>query len=282
MTEPSGANAEMIRYWNETAGPTWARLHAQTEAQLTAFGRAAMDRAGLAPGARVIDVGCGAGATSIELGRRVGPGGAVLGLDVSGPLLDVARAAARELSHVTFAHADAASAELPEGAFDLVFSRFGVMFFADPTAAFAHLRHALRPGGGLCFACWRASEHNPWITVPLSAIAQHVPVTPQDPDAPGPLAFANDARVRGILEGAGFVDVAFEAHDEAMHVGGVSLDETVDYMSQIGPTARAMREAPAEAAARAQVALREALARHVGPDGVALHGSVWIVTARSP
>jgi SAM-dependent methyltransferase len=282
MTEASGANAEQIRYWNESGGPVWARLHAQTEAQLAAFGRAALDRAAVSPGAHVIDVGCGAGATTIELGRRVGPEGKVLGLDVSAPLLEVAREAARGLAHVGFTHADASAAELPEGTFDLLFSRFGVMFFADPTAAFAHLRRALRSGGRLCFACWRGAEHNAWMTVPLMAVAEHVPVAPLDPEAPGPLAFADDARVRRILEGAGFADVAFEAHDQPMNVGGESLDEATSFFSQVGVAARAIREAPAEAAARAKVALREALARHAGPNGVSLGGSVWIVTARSP
>jgi len=199
----AGSNDEQIRYWNEIGGPTWVRLHAQTEAQLEIFGRAGLERAGVAPGERVLDVGCGAGATSIELGRRVGPSGQVLGVDISGPLLDVARGAADGLAHVAFERADASAAELPQGAFDLLFSRFGIMFFADPPAAFAHMRRAIRPGGRLCVVCWRAAEHNPWITVPLRAIAPHVARAPSDPEAPGPLAFADEARVRRILESAG-------------------------------------------------------------------------------
>ena len=281
MTDAESPNAEQIRYWNEVGGPTWARLHARTEPQLEVFGRVAMERAGVTGGARVLDVGCGAGATTRALGRLVGPVGQVLGVDVSAPLLDVARKAAAGLAQVTFTLADASSGALPQGAFDLVFSRFGVMFFADPTAAFTQLARALRPGGRLCFVCWRALEHNPWFSVPLHAVAAHVPVAPLDPEAPGPLAFADAGRVRRILEGAGFLDVALEAHDETMRVGGAAtLDEAVEYLTQLGPAARALRDAPADAAALAGAALRTALAPHAGPDGVMMQGGVWIVTAR--
>jgi SAM-dependent methyltransferase len=283
MTASEGPNAEQIRYWNEVAGPTWARLHAGTEAQLEVFGRMAMARAGVAAGERVLDVGCGAGATSVALGHLVGPSGTVLGVDISGPLLDLARAAAAGLPHVSFTQADASQADLPEGAFDLLFSRFGVMFFADPTAAFARVRRALRPGGRLSFVCWRGAEHNPWLTLPLQAIRPHVPVPPQDPEAPGPLAFGDGARVRRILEGAGFAGVALEARDETMRIGGVAgPDEVTDFMTQLGPAARALREAPAPAAALARAALREAVGRLAGPDGVTLGGGVWLVTARAP
>lgn len=281
MSDVESPNAEQIRFWNDVGGPTWARLHARTEAQLGVFGRLAMDRVGVAEGARVLDVGCGAGATTVALGHLVGPAGRVLGVDVSAPLLDIARQAAAALPQVTFTQADASAGALPEGAFDLVFSRFGVMFFADPTAAFTQLARALRPGGRLGFVCWRAAEHNPWITVPLRAVAAHVPVAPSDPEAPGPLAFADGGRVSRILAGAGFLDVTLEAHDEPMRIGGAAtLDEAVEFLVQIGPAARALREAPADAVARARAALRASLASHAGPEGVTFQGSVWIVTAR--
>jgi SAM-dependent methyltransferase len=283
MIVSEGPNAEQIRYWDEVAGPTWARLHAGTEAQLAVFGRAAIGKAGISPGDRVLDVGCGAGATSVALGGLVRPTGSVLGVDISGPLLDLARAAAAGLANVSFAHADASTADLPEGGFDLLFSRFGVMFFTDPTAAFTRMRQAIRPGGRLSFVCWRSAEHNPWLTVPLRAIAAHVPVTPSEPDAPGPLAFGDGARVRSILAGAGFVDVALEARGEPMRIGGhTTVDDVTDFMRQIGPAARALREASPEAAAAATAALREAIAQHAGPDGVTLSGGVWLVTARAP
>ena len=281
VIEADSPNAEQIRYWNEVGGPTWARLHARTESQLAVFGRLAMERAKVTDSARVLDVGCGAGATTIALGGLVGPAGHVLGVDVSGPMLDVARQAAAGLAQVAFTQADAASGGLPEGAFDLVFSRFGVMFFADPTAAFTELARALRPGGRLCFVCWRAAEHNPWMTVPLAAVAAHVPLAPLDPEAPGPLAFADAARVTRILTGAGFLDVALEPRDERTRLGGAAtVDEAVDFLTQIGPAARALRDAPAEAVALARAALRASLSPYAGPDGVTLQGGVWIVTAR--
>jgi SAM-dependent methyltransferase len=281
MTDAESPNAEQIKYWNEVGGPTWARLHARTESQLAVFGRLAIDRAAVTEGARVLDVGCGAGATTLALGRLVGPEGRVLGVDVSAPLLDLARQAAEGLTQVAFTEADASAGTLPQGAFDLMFSRFGVMFFTDPTAAFTQLARALRPGGRLCFACWRGAEHNPWMTLPLRAIAEHVTVEPPDPEAPGPLAFADEARVRRILTGAGFLDVALEPHDVPMRLGGAAtVDEATDFLTQLGPAARVLRDAPADVVAAARVTLRAALLPHAGPEGVTLQGSVWIVTAR--
>ncbi|MFM8411336.1 MAG: class I SAM-dependent methyltransferase, partial [Alphaproteobacteria bacterium] len=154
----SGPNAEQIDYWNDMAGPKWVALQESLDRQIGPLGAAAMAAADLQPGERVLDVGCGCGATSIELARRVAPGGAVLGVDVSTVMLEAARAAAGRAGAegLEFANADAQTAPLTPAGFDVVFSRFGVMFFADPTAAFANLRRALRPGGRLAVVCWHA------------------------------------------------------------------------------------------------------------------------------
>lgn len=283
MTSPLPSNADQRLYWNETMGPTWGRYHKVLDSQLQAFGHAAMDRASLANGERVIDVGCGTGETSMELGRRVGPCGDVLGVDLSAPLLSIARGALAQTSfeHVRFEHADASSFSY-DGAADVIFSRFGVMFFDNPLGAFTHLRHKLRSGGRLSMAVWRAAEHNPWMVVPLMAVAQHVTIAPPVPNAPGPLAFADRERVTAILEGAGFHHVTFEALDMPMAVGGAStLEETVDFLLHIGPAARALREAPPEVLPSAKASIHEALAPFVTPTGVLLQGSVWLVTARA-
>src|SRR5438477_469726 len=145
--EASGPNAEQIRYWNETAGPKWTAFQQVLDEQLGALGRRAMDRAGVARRERVIDVGCGCGDTTIELGRRVGPQGTVLGVDVSTPMLERAATQARaaQLANVRFENTDAQTHRFSPGQCDLVFSRFGVMFFADSVTAFTNLRAALQP-----------------------------------------------------------------------------------------------------------------------------------------
>jgi hypothetical protein len=165
-----------------------------------------------------------------------------------------------------------------------VFSRFGVMFFADPTAAFTNLHRALRPGQGrLTFVCWQAVPKNPWMLVPAAAAATIVPMPPADPIAPGPFAFADDVRVRGILERAGFREIAFEDAPGELRLGNGDLASAAEFALAVGPTARALREAGDDPALRERVkaAIAEALKPHLRPDGVRLAGSTWIVTARA-
>ncbi|XXX77273.1 methyltransferase domain-containing protein [Sorangium sp. So ce134] len=283
MIKVSGPNADQIQYWNEVGGPKWVALHGVISAQIRPLGALAMDRAGIAAGERVLDVGCGIGDTTLELGRRVGPSGAVVGVDVSAPMLDRARAAAQAAgaANVAFEDADAQTAALP-GPFDVLYSRFGVMFFADPEAAFANLRKALRRGARLSFVCWRTLQENPWLFVPTVAVARHLPLPQPDPRAPGPFAFADAARVGDVLSRAGFVRVHHEPIDQELSVaGGRSLDETVDFLLQMGPASAALRAANAgpELVDRVRADLREAIAPHAGPDGVRMGGAVWIVTA---
>jgi len=285
--EAAGPNAGQIEYWNATAGPKWVAMQESLDRQIGPLGEAAMEAARLAPGERVLDVGCGCGATSIELARRVAPGGSVLGVDVSSVMLAAARAAAARASAmgVTFADADAQTASLAPGGFDVAFSRFGVMFFADPTAAFTNLRRALRPGGRLAFVCWQALPKNPWMSLPLSAALRHMPPpTPPAPDAPGPFAFADPERVRRILEGAGFAGVSLAPHDADLVVGGGrDLDGTVDFLLQMGPLAAALRESDPALRGRVADAVREAVAPHADAAGsVHLASATWIVTARNP
>ena len=278
----AGANAEQRRNWNEVSGPAWVAESERIGAQIRPFGLPVLARIQLAAGQRALDVGCGGGETTLALGEGVGPTGSVLGVDVSRPLLDHARARALAagVTNVSFELADAQTAALPEGAFDRLFSRFGVMFFQDPLVAFTNLRRALKHDARMAFVCWRSMNDNPWMKVPLSAVAKHVELPRPEPHAPGPMAFADEARTRGILEGAGFRDVAFEAMDAPMNVGGGldSLDETVDFMTRIGPTAGALRQAPPEARAAALDAIREALSPFHGPGGVVMPASVWLVT----
>jgi SAM-dependent methyltransferase len=280
--EATGPNAEQIRYWNEVAGPRWVTQNDRLDRMIGSLGDAAIERARPAPGERVIDVGCGCGTTSFELARRVGDGGSVLGVDISAPMLEVGRRRAVS-ANVGFENADAQTHAFPAASVDLVFSRFGVMFFADPTAAFRNLRRALRPGGRLAFLCWQALARNPWMTVPLAALATVVTLPPPPPpDAPGPFSFADPERVRRILADAGFGEIGFEPLQERIWIGGKgsSLDESAEFALQLGPAGAAFREAPAEQQSRVAKAVRDALGAHATPDGVPMDALAWIVRAR--
>jgi SAM-dependent methyltransferase len=280
----SGPNAQQIEYWNEQAGPKWVTLQALIDEQLAPLGRRAMERAAIVPGERILDVGCGCGQTTLELARRTGRGGAVTGIDISAVMLDRARALARDAEeNLRFEQADAQTHAFPAAAYDLLFSRFGVMFFADPPAAFANLCRALRPGGRVAFVCWRALPENPWMAVPLAAALQHIPPPSMlAPDAPGPFAFADPERVRGILMHAGFGGATLEPLDETVTIGGGGdLERTVQFLLQMGPTAAAVREAGPETAAVVAGAVRDALRPYHGPDGVRMASASWIVTARA-
>ena len=278
---PETPNADQTRYWNEEAGPRWVDASELLDAQLAPLGRATLDR--LAPGAgtRVLDVGCGCGHSTLDIAARVGPAGHAVGIDVSAPMLARARERSADVPNASFLEADAQTHRFDEP-FDAVFSRFGVMFFADPVAAFANLARALVPGGRLAFVCWQELPKNAWILRPLQAIAPHVKLpAPPEPGAPGPFSFADPERVRGILEDAGLADVALTPlEDELALAGRGSLDETVDFLAHVGPTSAALREADAVTRAKALSAVREALAPFVGEGGVRMPFAAWIATAR--
>jgi SAM-dependent methyltransferase len=282
--DATGPNAEQITYWNEKSGPKWVAEQAVLDAMIAPFGAKVM--AALAPsaGEHVVDVGCGCGETSLELGRRVTARGGVLGIDISVPMLARARerAAAERLEHVRFVAGDAQTHRFAPDAADAIFSRFGVMFFADPAAAFANLRATLRAGGRLGFVCWQPITENPWMLTPLMAVAGIVPLPPPPPpDAPGPFAFGDRDRVAGLLGRAGFRDVAFESYRTDIAVaGGADLDRSVQFLLQFGPLCAVLGEAGPDAIARVRAAVGDAIAPFATARGVAMPSAAWIVTAR--
>jgi len=277
---PETDNAGQIAYWNADAGEHWASLQEYLDAQLEAHGDQAMQALAPAQGERILDVGCGSGQTSVALGQVVGPGGAVTGLDISRPLLQAARrrAEAAGAANVSFVEADAQVHAFAPASFDALFSRFGVMFFADPPAAFANIRRALKPGARLAFVCWRTPAENPFMALPFAAAAALLPpVAPPVPGAPGPFAFADQARVRDILASAGFREVELTAYDRK--IGGGDLEQTVAVSLGMGLLGRALIENPDKRPLVIEP-VREALQPHVGDDGIVrLDSASWIVTA---
>jgi SAM-dependent methyltransferase len=210
----------------------------------------------------------------------------VTGLDISEPMLARARERAAEcgLAQLTFVNGDAQTFAFDAGSRDLVYSRFGVMFFHDPTAALANLRSALRPGGRVAFACWQELGRNPWMLVPLLAVAKHLPLpVPPAEGGPGPFAFADPEHVRGILAAAGFADIEVANHEADLALaGGSDLEQVVDFVLQMGPVGQALRESDATARAEAWEAVQEALEPYITPDGVRLACATWIVSATNP
>src|SRR5665213_182765 len=224
----SGANAAQSEYWNHEGGANWLAMQERVERQLAPLGRRAIERAAFQTGEHVLDIGCGTGRTTLEIGARVGARGTATGVDISRPLLAVARERLHEAgaTNVSFREADAQTVVFGSGSYDGLFSRFGVMFFADPVTAFGNLLGALRPGGRLTFLAWRSAAENEWVVVPMEAAFRHLARPPAaDPDAPGQFAFASPDRIRDVLSRAGFADTCVDKLD--MSFGGGTLDQTV-------------------------------------------------------
>jgi SAM-dependent methyltransferase len=276
-------NADQITYWNGPGGQRWADRQQVQDAMLAPVSAILLDRARVVPGERIIDVGCGCGATTRALVEKVGIAGHVLGIDISAPMLERARQLTPRGAPIEFLLADATVHLFEPATSDLIASRFGVMFFAEPALSFANLCKALRPGGRLTFACWREPRLNPWLMTPLQAAYQHVPKLPQlGPEDPGPFSFASEARVHRILGEAGFSGIAMEVCDLTLDVAiGRGLDAAVESALQIGPASRALEGQPADVIAAAARSIREALAPFARGQAVALPASIWIVTARN-
>ncbi len=267
-------------YWNEDGGRMWVDNMQRTHALIGPLGDEAVRRAAPRPGDRVLDVGCGGGPTSIQIAQLVGPDGRVVGVDISEVILRHARSQPDLPANLEFRLADAGSEDLGDARFDLVFSRFGVMFFADPVAAFTNLRRSLKPGGRLAFLCWQAAARNPWLAVPTRAIFEIMPPTqaPADPRAPGPFSFAEDGWVREILDAAGFSAITIEALEMPIRMG--ALGEASDTMMRLGPAAQALAEADETQRARAREAIEAGYEPFVVDGVVQAPSATWMVTAR--
>ncbi|PZQ49863.1 MAG: hypothetical protein DI556_10430 [Rhodovulum sulfidophilum] len=276
-------NRDQADYWNADAGRNWIRFETELDAMHAEATALLLAACAAAPGESVLDIGCGAGGSTRALAREVSPGGAVLGLDISEPLLAAARERT-EAPNVRFEQADAQTATLPAAAFDLAASRFGVMFFSDAVAAFRNIGAALRPGGRLAFVAWAGAEHNPWFALPARlAQARLGAMPPAPPEAPGPLAFQDATRVLGLLASAGYVETDARAADIHLRLPG-GMPAALGLLRHIGPVSRILKARGGTeadlAAIHADVAA--AFAGYDGPDGLVLPARVACFTARWP
>ncbi len=204
-----------------------------------------------------------------------------LEVDVSAPMLERARQVAPKNMPVDFVLADATVYPFEPASVDLLVSRFGVMFFAEPAVSFANMRKALRPLGRLTFVCWREPRENPWLMTPLQAVYRHVPkLPPPGPDDPGPFSFASEQRVRRILADAGFSGITMEPYDFDLDIAiGRGLDAAVESALEIGPASRALEGQSAELREASKRSIREVLAPFAKAQSVSLPAAIWIVTA---
>ena len=278
MTDVEAFNRDQLAYWTGDGGKRWVAQRAHTDVMLAPIAEHTIEAANPRPGERVIDIGCGCGATALTLADRVGSEGRVTGLDLSGRILAVARERAAGRSNVRWQEADAATTTfVPDS--DLLFSQLGVMFFGDPVAAFTNLRGALKPDGRLVFACWRDFDENHWAKVPLKAAYEHVPKTPAlQPGEPGPFSLADPERVRGILTAAGFANIRLMPLLLDLDIAnGGGLERACRQAVEIGAASRALRDYP-DAKPAVVSTLRERLLPFMRGNSVILSASVWLVS----
>lgn len=270
-------NDEQIEYWNGPAGQSWVAAQVQLDRMLAPVSTALLDMSAPRQGQRAVDVGCGCGDTALALARQ---GAAVWGIDISEPMLALARSRSGDVPNVAFSRVDAATASFTPD-HELMISRFGVMFFADPFAAFSNLRTALTSEGRLCFVCWQSPRLNPWVAIAGKAVQPFLPepdVQP-DPRAPGPFAFADADYLQDILTRAGFADVAIEPFTPTLHLAD-DLDGAMAFLQQVGPLSRALAELDGDDQTAALHAAREAMAAHTTDKGLDLGAACWLVSAR--
>jgi SAM-dependent methyltransferase len=274
-------NRDQAALWNNASGAAWVEMQALLDRMLEPFGRLVVDAGYPGEGGRVLDIGCGGGATTLAMARRVGAGGRCLGLDISRPLVAAARAraVAEGIANASFVEGDAQTHPLDPGRYDAVISRFGVMFFDDPVAAFANIRGSARPDAKLAFVAWRSRAENEFMTTAARAAASLLPPVPApDPDAPGQFALADKARVTSILEASGWSDVDLQRADVACQV---DEDDLMAYVTKLGPVGLALREADEATVARVTAALRPAFAPFVEAGSARFTAACWLATARA-
>jgi SAM-dependent methyltransferase len=273
-------NDEQTTLWNGTAGRAWVESQEQLDRLMQPMLEVLVDAIPPRSVWRVLDVGCGTGATTLAVARRLGPGSDAVGIDISAPMIDAARARAeRERSPATFLCADAQNHPFDAASFDLVVSRFGVMFFDDPARAFANLRRAARAGAGLRSLVWRGPSENPFMTTAERAAAPSLPsIPPRELDAPGQFAFSDPERVRRILDVAGWGDVDIRPVDLPCAFPEAEL---IPYFTRFGPLGRVLHELDEAAREPLVKSVRSAFEPYVHGAEVRFTAACWLIAARA-
>lgn len=276
-------NERQAEFWDEIA-PAWAASEAHTELVAGPFGAFAMQRLGIEPGHRVLDVGCGTGGTTRELARLVAPDGEATGVDISAAMVAIARARTSDSDpgRARFEVADVQVDGVGAEGFDAVFSRFGVMFFADPAAAFGRIRSLLSPAGRFGFACWQDLFTNEWMFVPGAAVIEvtgQLPPMP-GPGEPGPFSLADAAALEALLTGAGFEEIEVTPRAEVIALPATEIESIVAMSRSVGPVREALREADDDLTSRVLEAVREALLGRIVDGELRLSAAAHIVWAR--
>ena len=276
-------NVDQAEAWDGPEGEHWALHHERFDRTISPHHRTLMPATAIAPGERVLDIGCGNGLTSRDAARAVGPSGSVLGVDLSGPMLARATQLAKDegLDNVRFEQADAQVHRFEQGAYDLVMSRFGIMFFLDPVAAFTNIASALRPGGRLVAAVWQSVPANEWVSAMRDALAvgRDLPMPP--PGAPSPFSLADPDFARSVLTDAGFTDIDFARSEHPWHMGS-QTDDAYDFITGLHVIKMMLEDLDDATRAQALDNLRATIAAHQTPDGVVFGSAAWIITARKP
>lgn len=281
MTPQPPQTPAQAAYWRQAGGQAWVDLQDLMDRLNQPICDAVVAAGFPGEGGAVLDIGCGAGATTLAMARRVGPQGRAVGVDVSAPLLEAARAAAtaQGIANAEFLEGDAQTVDLGQAAYEAAISRFGVMFFSDFNAAFANLRRALQPDGKLAFACWRSPADNPLAGAPVEAAAPFLPPMPQpDPDAPGRWAFAKPDRVQGILAASGWRDIDIAPLDVPTPI---AFDDLMTLSLRMGALGNALQQADEATQAKVRAAVAERLATYETDGMVAMSSACWLVTARA-
>jgi len=273
------ANKDQIEFWAGAQGQKWLRLQDGIDRMMQPYLDAGFEALGTIDGSHCLDVGCGTGASSLALADRAGPAGSVTGIDVSTPMLGKARERAADRSNMTFVEADAQDYAFETTSFDVLFSRFGIMFFQDPAAAFANLRGACKPGARMAAITWQEPRENPWVMIPVATAKDFVELPPRPaPEAPGQFQWADPDRARGWLEAAGWSEISIDPLD-VMLTFPAEPQEVAYYLLQMGPAAALIAEAGGDLKERAEARLAENLAPHYEDGAVRLGSACWTVTA---
>lgn len=279
------ANVAEQAYWSGPSGQKWITHDAFMTTTHTPVTAALLKRSRAGLGMRVLDIGCGTGFGTRAFATQVGAEGHVTGLDIAEPMLAEARrnAARAGGGAMEFVNADAQVHAFEPASYDLVVSQFGVMFFSDPVAAFANIQRAARPGAGMMLAAWGPLEGNPWFSIPKAAAEAELEPLPPAPGAPNPLAFADRARVAGILAAAGWSSVDAEEAQLALTPPG-SVDDIVEMSKKVGPAARllAARGAGTDVEERIAATIRDRLAGYDTEGGFRVPATLNFFSAVAP